>query len=66
MTAEGRLSAIILIGLPIFMFIYIFFVNYQYISLLWTEQIGIYMLAIGCFLMILGAFVIRRIVSIEM
>jgi len=66
LTAEGRLSGIILIALPIFMFGYIFLVNYAYISLLWTEKIGLYMLVGGCILMIIGAFVIRRIVSIEM
>ncbi len=48
------------------MFGYIFLVNYAYISLLWTEKIGLYMLVGGCILMIIGAFVIRRIVSIEM
>ena len=66
LTAEGRLSGIILIALPIVMFVYIFLVNYAYISLLWTEKIGLYMLAGGCILMIIGALVIRRIVSIEM
>lgn len=66
LTAEGRLSARILIGLPIVMFIYIYLVNYDYVSLLWTEKIGIYMLIGGIILQIIGAIFIRNIVNIEM
>lgn len=66
LTAEGRLSAIVLIGLPIVLFGYIFFVNHSYISLLWTEPLGQYMLAGAILLQILGAFVIKKIVTIEM
>lgn len=66
LTAEGRLSGNILVALPIVMFFYIFFVNYKYISLLWTEKVGLYMLVGGGILMLIGAFVIRRIVTIEM
>ena len=36
LSAEGRLSAYILIALPIFIFIYMTRVNYEYVSLLWT------------------------------
>ncbi len=66
LTAEGRLSGIILVALPIVMFFYIYIANYKYISLLWTEKVGLYMLAGGGILMIVGALVIRRIVTIEM
>ena len=65
LTAEGRLSARILIMLPIVMFIYIYFVNYEYISLMWTETIGIYMLAGGIIMQIIGAIFINNIVKIE-
>lgn len=66
LTAEGRLSAIILVSLPILMFLYIYFMNYQYISLLWTEQLGLYLLVGASALMVVGAVIIRRIVSIEL
>jgi tight adherence protein B len=66
LTAEGRLSAMVLIGLPIVLFAYIFFVNHEYLSLLWKEQIGQYMLGGAIVLQILGAYIIKRIVSIEM
>jgi len=47
------------------MFIYVYFVNYDYISTLWTEQIGQYMLAGAIVLQIIGAWIIKRIVTIE-
>lgn len=65
LTAEGRLSARILILLPIIMFIYIYFVNYEYISLMWTEKIGIYLLIGGIIMQIIGSIFIRNIVKIE-
>lgn len=65
LTAEGRLSAQILIMLPIAMFVYIYFVNYEYISLMWTEKIGIYLLVGGIIMQIIGSILIRNIVKIE-
>lgn len=65
LTAEGRLSAQILIMLPIAMFVYIYFVNYEYISLMWTEKIGIYLLVGGIIMQIIGSIFIRKIVKIE-
>jgi len=65
LTAEGRLSAWILILLPLVMLLYMYFVNYEYVSQLWTEKAGLYMLAIGFFLQFVGALVIRKIVTID-
>lgn len=65
LTAEGRLSAAVLIGLPIFMFIYMYLTNYEYISLLWTEKLGHYMIYGAIILQIIGAYVIKRIVDID-
>jgi tight adherence protein B len=65
LTAEGRYSAGVLISLPILMFIYVYFMNYGYISTLWTEKIGQYMLFGAVVLQIIGAWVIKRIVTIE-
>ena len=66
LTAEGRYSAAVLIGLPILMFIYLYTSNYDYVSLLWTDQLGQYMLAAAVILQIVGAYVIKRIVDIDM
>ncbi len=65
LTAEGRLSAVVLIGLPIFMFVYMYLTNYEYISLLWTEKLGHYMIFGAIILQIVGAYVIKRIVDID-
>lgn len=65
LTAEGKISAIILLALPVLMFFYLYASNYEYISLLWRDQIGKYLLAGGILLQILGTIIIRRMVDIE-
>lgn len=65
LTAEGRYSAGVLIALPILMFIYIYFTNYEYLSLLWKEEMGHYMLFGAIVMQVIGAYVIKRIVTIE-
>lgn len=65
LTAEGRLSAAILLALPMVMFLYIYFVNYEYISMLWKERVGLILLVGGIVSQIVGAYVIKRIVAIE-
>lgn len=65
LTAEGRLSAWVLISLPLLMFLYIYFVNYDYISMLWTERVGLILLVGGIVSQIIGAIIMKRIVAIE-
>ena len=65
LSAEGRLSAQILIGLPIGMFLYMLYVNYDYIQLLWTTSIGLIMLIGAVTQMIVGVVWMRRVVKIE-
>jgi tight adherence protein B len=64
-TAEGRYSAGVLIALPIVMFLYMYVVRNEYIALLWTEEIGQQMIAGAVLLQIIGAFVIKKIVTID-
>jgi tight adherence protein B len=59
------LSAIVLIGLPIFMFVYMYLTNFEYLSLLWTEQLGHYMIFGAIVMQIIGTYVIKRIVDID-
>lgn len=66
LTAEGRYSAGVLIALPIFMFFYMYTTNYDYISLLWKEELGQYMLFGAIVLQIVGSIIIKRIVTIDM
>jgi len=66
LTAEGRLSAIILLMMPILMFAYIYVVNFKYMSVLLTDPFG-QMLLIGAVIaQILGFFVMRRLVDVQM
>jgi len=66
LTAEGKVSAVILVLLPVVMFIIIYFLNYNYISLLWTDTEGQKLMAGGIVMLILGVMMIRRIIRIEM
>ncbi len=65
LSAEGRLSAYILVALPIGIFLYMTYGNYDYISLLWLEPMGIVMLCVGVVMMVLGILWMRKIVNIE-
>lgn len=65
LTAEGRLSALVLIALPLVMFVYIYFANYEYISMLWTERVGLILLIGGIVSQLIGAYIMKRIVAIE-
>jgi tight adherence protein B len=65
LSAEGRLSMYILIALPIALFGYMTFVNFEYLSLLWTTTLGVLMLLVAFFLLIVGIFWMRRTVRIE-
>ncbi|MFJ6133054.1 type II secretion system F family protein [Janibacter terrae] len=65
LSAEGRLSAQILIGLPIVLFIYMLFVNYDYVQLLWTTALGLLMSTGAIVLMLVGVVWMRRVIRIE-
>jgi tight adherence protein B len=65
LTAEGRLSAWVLAILPFAIGIYMFAVNPDYISLLFTKQIGLFMLGTAAVLMVLGILWMRKIVDID-
>jgi tight adherence protein B len=65
LSAEGRLSAYILIALPIGLFLYMLWVNYEYIQLLWTTLPGIAMATGGSILLVVGVIWMRKVVRIE-
>ena len=62
-TAQGRLTLYVLIALPPFVGLLIFFVNREYLMLLFTEPLGHRFLIAGIILQVLGFFVIRKIVQ---
>ena len=65
LSAEGRLSAYVLIALPIFLFLYLIRTNYDYVSLLWTTQVGLFMMGGGVVALIIGIIWMRNVVKIE-
>jgi tight adherence protein B len=65
LSAEGKLSAGILVALPIGMFAYMVRVNYDYASLLWTTGIGMLMLGGGVLGLVAGVFWMSKVVKVE-
>src|SRR5437870_4066550 len=65
LTGEGRLSGVVLIALPFALFLFMLHVKPDYISLLWTDELGIKMLVAGTVMQIVGALVIKKIVDIK-
>lgn len=65
LTAEGRLSMWILIALPILMGIFLFIRNPNFINPLLTEPIGKLMILFSVLGMIVGGFVMRRMVKLK-
>jgi tight adherence protein B len=65
LTAEGRLSAWVLAILPFAIALYMFAVNPGYISMLFTTQLGLFMLGVAGVLMVLGILWMRKIVDID-
>ena len=65
LTAEGRLSGIVLQALPICLFLTVYFLNPDYVMLLFQRELGKQMLMYAIGLQVLGAFVIKKIVDIK-
>ena len=65
LSAEGRLSAWILVALPIVIAVYMYLVRREYLSLLYTETLGILMLIGGAVLLMVGGFWMSRMVKVE-
>lgn len=65
LSAEGRLSAWILGGLPPGFAVYLMLVRPSYIKPLYTEPIGLVMLAMGGILFVIGALWLRKVVEVE-
>ena len=65
LSAEGRLSAWILIALPFATATLINFVSPQFMSVLWTDPTGVQLVGGALFMMALGAVWMRRIIRIR-
>jgi tight adherence protein B len=65
LTAQGRLSGMVLVGLPIFMLLFMLLFNRVYVRPLFTETLGRAMLIVALTMMVLGWLAIRRIIDIK-
>jgi tight adherence protein B len=65
LTAEGRLSGVVLIALPFGLFLVMLHIKPDYVELLWKEPLGIKMAVVGLIMQVLGAIVIKKIVDIK-
>jgi tight adherence protein B len=65
LSAEGKISAVILCLLPFCVIGFLYFRNATYIMTLFTHPTGKIMVAVGLFMMTLGVYVMRRIIKIK-
>jgi tight adherence protein B len=64
-TAQGRLTGLILTALPIFLGLALYFLNPDMMSLLWTRPLGVKLLWAGGSMIVVGGFIIRQIVNMD-
>lgn len=65
LTGEGRMSGAVLLALPPVLFLVMLRLNYDYVMMLFTDEIGRYMLGFGLITQIIGALVIKKIIDIK-
>jgi tight adherence protein B len=65
LSAEGRLSSVILSILPVVMFAALLLMNPVFLRPLFTTTIGIMMLVVAAILMVLGVFWLKKITEIK-
>lgn len=65
LTGEGRLSGAVLMALPIAIFIAVYYLNQDYVMLLFTTDLGKKMVAFGVVMQIVGAICIKKIIDIK-
>ncbi len=64
-TAQGRMTGWVLTCIPVFLGVAMYFLNPQMISVLWTNPIGIKLLWTAAIMILVGGFIIQRIVDID-
>lgn len=66
LSAEGRLSAVVLVGLPVFMFLFQLTFRRDYFEPMLTRPIGIALLVACAVSLAFGSLVMKKIVKVEM
>ena len=65
LTTSSRMSAWLLCALPIFVAIAVTVMNPDYMSVLWKDQRGHYLIAAAMFMQITGMLIVRKILDIR-
>ncbi len=65
LSAEGRLSAYILVALPLLLVGYMYTLRRDYLEPLYTTVLGMVLIAVAVLLMSVGSFVMSRMVKVE-
>ena len=65
LTTSSRMSAWLLCGLPIFVAVAVTVMNPDYMSVLWRDPRGHYLIAAALFLQITGMLIVRKILQIK-
>jgi tight adherence protein B len=65
LTGEGRMSGAVLLSLPPVLFLVMLKLNYDYVIMLFTDEIGRKLLCLGLVTQIIGAMVIKKIITIK-
>jgi len=65
LTGEGRMSGAVLLALPPVLFLVMLKLNYDYITILFTDPIGRYLLCGALVSQIVGALLIKKIITIK-
>ncbi len=65
LSAEGRLSAYVLLALPVLIGGWLFYSDPSYMRPLYTTVVGVLMLAVACVLVVIGGFWMRNLINVE-
>ncbi len=65
LTGEGRLSGIVLLAMPPSLFLFMLKINPEYVLMLFQDKIGQWMLTGAVIMQIIGALVIKKIITIK-
>jgi tight adherence protein B len=65
LTGEGRMSGAVLLAMPPVLFLVMLKLNYEYVMMLFTDEIGRYLLCIALGTQVVGALVIKKIIDIK-
>jgi tight adherence protein B len=65
LTAMGRMSAYVLVGLPVFLAMCLTLLSRDYMAPLWNSSAGHKLIGVGVVMMMIGASILRKIVSFK-